>query len=209
MIKYVIFPVSLHEYQIEDKSINQRLIPLLEKENFLNNGAENMHPMMRCWQTDHYLHEKEIYSDLISFFKKSLKEYVEELKIDCEELGISICWGNKYPKNTASQQIPHVHRMSYISGVYHLTDGAPIYFNDPVIPRTINALQPSDSMPRTAIVPIKEGRLILFPSWLEHGTLPHQDVTNRWSIAFNTIPIGKINIKSNISGNPSCILKLG
>ena len=46
MSTFDIFPVTLHEYQIEDKSINQRLIPLLEKENFLNNGAENMHCLL-------------------------------------------------------------------------------------------------------------------------------------------------------------------
>ena len=41
------------------------------------------------------------------------------------------------------------------------------------------------------VEPIK-GRLIMFPWWLEHGSINDLD-NERWSIAFNTLPHGKIN----------------
>jgi len=206
---YQIFPINLYEYEIEDKSINQKIIKILEEEEFINNGSNDVHPTTRCYQTHHYLHKKIEYLPVISFIKDCLETHRKNLDFDCDGFDITICWANKYPKYTASNQQNHTHKMSYISGIYYLTNGSPTYFLDPVTNRTYNSLEVnSKENIRQSIFAAEEGKLVLFPSWIEHGTIPHQDVYDRWSIAFNAMPTGKINPKFNKSGNPSCILEV-
>ena len=83
----------------------------------------------------------------------------------------------------------HLHKEGWISSCYYvqlprtvaegkdqqgwITFGQPDFENGPAIRRTI---QP------------KTGRLILFPSYAWHGTLPFQDATPRTTIAFDVLP---------------------
>jgi len=200
-----IFPIKLYEYNLDDLSLNDQILNNLRNEQFVDNN-QHIPPQSRCYQTDHYLHKDPRYATLIKWFKDCLVDYTKSEALDCDELAMTVCRANKYPAYTYSQQIPHTHRMSYISAVYYLTDGAPTSFSDPVAKRTDNSLEVHNNNPRTALVEAVPGKLILFPSWLEHSTLPHQSFADRWSISFNTMPSGNINIKSNNSGNPSCIL---
>ena len=84
----------------------------------------------------------------------------------------------------------HLHRSGWISSCYYvrlpqavadgkdqqgwITFGQPDFENGPAIRRTI---QP------------QVGRLILFPSYMWHGTLPFQSETPRTTIAFDALPI--------------------
>ena len=83
----------------------------------------------------------------------------------------------------------HLHREGWISSCYYvclpqavanakdqqgwITFGQPDFENGPAIRRTI---QP------------KAGRLILFPSYTWHGTLPFRGETPRTTIAFDALP---------------------
>lgn len=203
-----IFPIKLYEYNLDDLSLNYKILDSLNKEQFINNGNDRLPPHIRSYQTDHYLHNNDSYAELYSWFNECINDFSINEELDCEQLKITTSWANKYPANTQSHQLEHSHRMSYVSAVYYLTPGAPTCFIDPLTQRTNNSLEVHNNNARSALVEAEPGKLILFPSWLEHSSYPHHAPFDRWSISFNTMPVGKINARSNSSGNPSCILDI-
>lgn len=208
MKTYNIFPTIIGSFDNDDDQINEIIIQKLEVEPFIENGSSKFSEKIRSYQTNHYLHKSNNYAPIINFIKSSLNEYKNNLELDCDALDISICWANKYPRYTSSHQPLHAHRMSYVSGVYYLTKGAPTYFQDPVSLRFDNSLHVTSNIPTTNYFSATPGNLLIFPSWLKHGTAPHEELFDRWTISFNAIPSGKINSNSNGSKNPSCVLQV-
>ena len=51
---------------------------------------------------------------------------------------------------------------------------------------------------QSLVIPPKPGRMILFPSGLHHSVQPSQDDARRYSIAFNTLPVGRIGTPTNL-----------
>ena len=139
MKTYDVFPTTIGSFDNNDIEINEIIIQKLEKESFIENGGSKFIDKIRSYQTDHYLHKNNNYDPIINFIKVSLNDYKNNLELDCDALDISICWANKYPRYTSSHQSLHSHRMSYVSGVYYLTKGAPTYFQDPVSLRFDNS----------------------------------------------------------------------
>jgi len=209
MNNFNIFSVTIASFDLEDyENTNNSIIENLEKEEFIKNGSENFNSNIRSYQTNHYLHKNLIYKPIINFIKKSLSDYKSSLDLDCDELDITISWANKYPKFTSSHQPLHSHRMSYVSGVYYLTKGSETYFQDPISLRIDNSLHVTSNVPTRSYFSATPGNLLIFPSWLKHGTMPHEELFDRWTISFNAMPSGKINLNSNGSKNPSCILQV-
>ena len=202
-----LFPIEVCQYNLSDQSLNSHILSNLKNENFLQNN-EHIPFVNRSYQTNHYLHTDKKYEKLILWFKECLSDYQHNLNLDCENLDITICWANKFPKNAMGSIAKHTHRMSYLSAVYYLTPGAPTCFEDPVIQRTNNSLDVHNNRPRTACFEAQPGKLLIFPSWLEHYSMEHKAMFDRWTISFNTMPTGKINLKSNVSSNPSCDLSI-
>jgi uncharacterized protein (TIGR02466 family) len=111
---------------------------------------------------------------------------------------IDICnsWGNvvKYGQNIRY----HKHNNSYISGSFYLSEGS--FFNIlnmgyhelfgimPEIDKQANCYRSWESFN----INVKPGRIVMFPSGLQHCVLPSNSQENRYSIAFNAIPVGKI-----------------
>lgn len=203
-----IFPIKLYEYNLPNLSLNHEILESLSTEDFIDNGNSQLHPQMRSYQTSHYLHKNTVYSKLYSWFDECINDFADKEELDCESLKITTSWANKYPANTQSRQIDHSHRMSYISAVYYFTPGAPTCFNDPLVQRINNSLEVHNNHARSALVEAAPGKLILFPSWLTHSSYPHHAPFDRWTISFNTMPTGKINVNSNSSGNPSCNIEI-
>lgn len=202
---YELFPIKLYEYKLNDQLLNDQILQYLESETFLDVNS-HIPDNIKSYQTNHYLHQNEKYKPLINWFETCLTDYIKKEELDCDDLKMTVCWANKYPKFTQSHHLEHSHRMSYVSAVYYFTEGAPTFFNDPLVQRTQNSLEVHNNNPRQAYIEAVPGSLILFPSWLPHGTIPHQSMKDRWTISFNTMPVGNINQNSNNSGNPSCIL---
>jgi uncharacterized protein (TIGR02466 family) len=90
--------------------------------------------------------------------------------------------------NTGESRNPHVHPGYKISGVYYFrvseVQGG-IYFNNPN-PLGMACEFPSGYIfPQTHDIVPDDGDIILFPSWLVHGTRECKSETERISIAFN------------------------
>jgi uncharacterized protein (TIGR02466 family) len=104
---------------------------------------------------------------------------------------ISNMWININP--TGGFNRPHVHQDSLFSGVYYIdtneNDGA-IVFKHPAINHQYHIKDNIDQYTNFTssvyrVTPMK-GKLVIFPSWLEHYVEANTTDTDRISISFNT-----------------------
>jgi Flp pilus assembly protein TadD len=90
-------------------------------------------------------------------------------------------------------QIPHYHKEAWISGVYYVRLPAVISDSDAAQQGWIEfGRGPDDifhdSAPQTRRIQPEEGKLIAFPSYIWHRTLPFDDDGERLCISFNVVP---------------------
>jgi uncharacterized protein (TIGR02466 family) len=199
-----IFGVHIGQYQNNDIN-NEALVKDLNNLGFINHNSPGTNPNR---QTNHYLHTDTTFSTLTKWFEQCLEEYRSYQGWDCDQLEITIMWGNKSAAGQGTHHDMHQHQSCLVSGVYYPTEGSDLYFRDPIQQRLYNAFGVRSVYPcyNVCVTP-KPGKLLLFPSWLDHGTQPHTGWKDRWSIAFNAVPTGSINSNCNASGNPSIILR--
>jgi uncharacterized protein (TIGR02466 family) len=142
----------------------------------------------------HLLHNKPEFLELFDWINSCLEEIRIEEKYDCENFKITNSWFNIALAESNMAIHYHRHSMSFFSGVYYLTEGAPTFFEDPVLHRTqaqIEVLR-SEYAPTEKIFP-EPGKLVIFPSWMFHYAAPHVDNFDRYIISFNSLPSGAIN----------------
>lgn len=140
------------------------------------------------------IHDKPKMNTLFTWINSCLDEIKTSEKYDCDKFEITSSWFNRAMPNSGMAQNYHRHSMSFFSGVYYLTDGAHTVFEDPVIHRTQAELE----VLRFDHSPIEystaePGKLIIFPSWLYHTSMPHYGSKDRYIISFNTMPTGYVN----------------
>ena len=86
-------------------------------------------------------------------------------------------------------QLPHLHPLAWLSGVYYvavppgLGDDGALEFGAP--PSRV----PVQIEPERRRVSARPGRLVLFPSWFWHRTLPFAQPGERISVAFDVMPL--------------------
>lgn len=87
------------------------------------------------------------------------------------------------------RQLPHLHPLAWLSGVYYVEvpaglggDGA-LEFGEPP-PRVAPRVEPERRRISAA-----SGRLVIFPSWFWHRTLPFAQPGERISVAFDVMPL--------------------
>lgn len=152
-------------------------------------------------QSDPNLHKQPKYKNLFLFIENCLDQVKNYYDLQCDGLKITTAWANKYKPFTYNAF--HRHPMSAFSGVYFITGGAPFTVKDPIVFRSYQSTIPVSKKDEIffELEPIP-GRVIIFPWWLEHGAM-NQRNEERWSIAFNSMPHGKIN--SNDGNNLSSV----
>lgn len=129
-------------------------------------------------------------------------EYAHAYSHQVNKLDICNSWGNI---TGLGQSIRfHKHSNSYISGSFYLTEGSAFVFHNfhgenlfSMMP-AMTAGQENYRGQQSFLINPKPGRLILFPSGLHHSVLPSQETKKRYSIAFNTMPVGRIGTPTNI-----------
>tara|TARA_B100000131_G_C17893023_1_gene523148 strand:+ start:102 stop:761 length:660 start_codon:yes stop_codon:yes gene_type:complete len=134
-----------------------------------------------------------LFPDLKEFIDDSLSEVKKYHNLQCDSLKISSSWVNRY-RNRAV--LPwHLHPMSAFSGTFCINEAGMLSFKDPVQFRMFESTMPLCDDLKQYDVPTKAGQLIIFPWWMEHGAL-NMDPVDRWSISFNSMPHGHINMAS-------------
>ena len=103
-------------------------------------------------------------------------------------------WMNISPPG-ASNQV-HYHPNCHFSGVYYLSLKAPecgsIYFRDPRVASrmlTYPIDQISEFTASELRMPPEEGRMYVFPGWLEHGVDENLSYQDRIRISFNVLAV--------------------
>lgn len=101
-------------------------------------------------------------------------------------------WINFFYPNQSEQQ--HNHYGNFLSGVYYVTapekSGAYAFF-DPAVQKTmwkgiyLNKAQPNVLNFNDGMYKPEEGKIIMFPSWLDHAVYANKSNDVRISIAFN------------------------
>lgn len=147
-------------------------------------------------QSNNDIHKKQEYKKLFEFIEQCLGEVKNHYNFQCDYLKVTSSWINKY-KETSTLNF-HRHPMSAFSGVFFMTGGSPISFKDPIDFRTYQSTIPvsKNDCSYFNLEPIP-GRVIIFPWWLEHGVMNFSG--ERWSLAFNSMPGGKINSDDHLN----------
>ena len=135
---------------------------------------------------DKFLYDKRLKSLLEEIYSK-LDDYTREISL--MPVDISSSWFNEM--DDGGNVKLHRHEGSVISGALYFNlsnNPSPISFKNPLIPYKMMELYTGNSNYHQTI-DVFEGLLILFPSWLEHETLPQSG--KRCVISFNTIHQGQ------------------
>ena len=135
---------------------------------------------------------------------KGVKEEIEQLSTEyvnlqghlVDEVKIASSWGNTLRRDEPIHV--HMHPNSYISGVFYLTEGSPLHFHNSLVTEELFTFRPvvqwdenNQYTWQVVHLEVKPGWMFLFPSKLKHH-VEHNENDFRYSIAFNTLPVGPI-----------------
>lgn len=185
-----IFPMALGVFEYPDAEEARRLVlawldseprPYIQNEGNLT-------------LEDFALDRRPCMTDLSAFFHRSIRTYIDALGLDVPEIAITQCWLNI--NRPGERHHRHHHPNSFVSGVYYLeavADSGSIVFHRPGLlelePARLRGTPFTFDQWREAP---QTGRLVLFPSRLEHSVDPNRSNRNRLSISFNTMFRGTI-----------------
>lgn len=182
---YNLFPTLIQVFDLKDHPASKRVLDLM------NNTETNWHALVQDGESSYNERTKNKFlsNPAISDFATTIQECVDTFT---QEAGIERCivtnsWINKMKKG--SRVNLHRHEHSAVSGAYYPTwgfDNAPLIFRNPVAPYKMAELA-SDSTAYNDLeqeVPGGFGRLILFPSYLEHYTKENNS-DERLVLSFN------------------------
>ena len=141
------------------------------------------------WQSDRTLHELEEFRDLISCINNAVKSVLRFLRVGYDAFEITGCWANVLARGAAHKA--HSHSNNFLSGVYYLrthpgTDT--INFHDPrnqtgiIRPPVVELTAENTDQ---VVVRVKNGTLLIFPSYLQHSVDANMSGEERISISFN------------------------
>ena len=190
-----IFPTTVMVYR-NDKylNINSKLMELIDKEEttgpqgIKNADGMSLHPFQTL---NTHLHEKEEYAFFYDWVNACLIDYYHTYRLSTEGLRINLSWGNV--SSNINEHRAHVHPNSWLSGIYYCTPNCPpTYFDTPLPHSKYGIVVMSDSKLSQNVwqSPSEVGTLILFPSWLEHFTMPSSFQGSRMTISLNVMPVG-------------------
>ena len=167
------------------KPLNQTLKKAIEAESAVRETV----PRGSNWQTDVNFHRQPAFAELVDFINNSAKGAFDFLEIKYDTFAITGCWGNIAPPGTKHRV--HNHPNNYLSGVYYVQapeGGDSIEFIDPrpqanIINPDVKRKNPYN----TSVLNLeaKEGRLVMFHSYLLHSVPVNQGKRDRISIAFD------------------------
>jgi uncharacterized protein (TIGR02466 family) len=141
------------------------------------------------WQSDQALHQREELRDLVSCVVKATQSVLRFLRIGYDAFEITGCWATILGKHATHRR--HSHPNNFLSGVYYVrtyTGADTINFHDPrsqaaVIRPPVTELTTENT--DQVVVRVRNGTLLLFPSYLEHSVDANMSEEERISISFN------------------------
>jgi uncharacterized protein (TIGR02466 family) len=143
------------------------------------------------WQSIQTLHELDDFQDLVTCVRHTVTGILRFLQIGYDTFEITACWATVLSRG--AEHKVHCHPNNFLSGVYYVRThvGADtINFHDP---RNQTAIIRPPVVKLTAentdqvVVRVKNGTLLVFPSWLQHSVDVNTSEEERISISFNVM----------------------
>jgi uncharacterized protein (TIGR02466 family) len=142
-----------------------------------------------AWQSGHAMHGREELRELCGCVSRAAASVLLFLKIGAQAIEITGCWANLYAPGAAHRA--HSHPNNYLSAVYYVRTwpGADsINFFDPrsqtdVIRPPVTELTSANT--DQVVVRVRNGTLLVFPSYLQHSVDANAGTESRVSVSFN------------------------
>lgn len=110
-----------------------------------------------------------------------------------DRIVVNKSWINRSDAKKGENHAPHRHPMSYLSGIFYLTEGTPTVFLDPLAQRNLAQFDLNGENEETyQYIHPGAGGCFIFPSYLLHASIENLEKTDRFTVAFNTFPTGNI-----------------
>lgn len=195
-----LFPKTIAVAQLQSLTpvLMQRAIELIEFSGSIDRGHDG------TYTQEQQLLDKVLFREVKEEILGLCREFSKVYSHKVEDIAICNSWGNVIRQGQTIHY--HRHDNSYISGSFYLTEGSPLNILNTVhrdlfgfVPQ-VEDKENFRSWESFNIKP-KPGRIILFPSMMHHCVLPSDSPDNRYSIAFNAIPLGKV-------GGPTGLLNI-
>jgi uncharacterized protein (TIGR02466 family) len=143
------------------------------------------------WQSIQTLHELDAFQDLVSCVRHTVTGILRFLQIGYDAFEITACWATILARG-ANHKV-HDHPNNFLSGVYYVRTRAgadTINFHDPrnqtgiIRPPVVELTAENTDQ---VVVRVKNGTLLVFPSWLRHSVDANTSDEERISISFNVM----------------------
>lgn len=183
----LVWATLLDDHKALNNSLMEQIAQLQQQD---PEGVDNTN--VKGWQSPNNLQNLPAFEDINRFILQACQRIAESLHFR-QNLNYHLqSWANVSPPG-ASNKI-HYHANCHFSGVYYISLKAPecgsIYFRDPRIASrmmTWPVEQLSDFTAEEIQMRPEEGRLYVFPGWLEHGVEENRSDRDRVSISFNVL----------------------
>ena len=189
-----LFPSLVWTTLFDDRvSFNAKLLELAEQMRRKDpNGVSNTN--VKGWQSPNILQNLAEFGDINLRILQACERIAESQHYQPNVVLRHQAWVNISPPGASNKL--HYHANCHFSGVYYISLKAPecgsIFFRDPrVASRMFTApiTRQTDFTAEEVRMRPEEGRIYIFPGWLEHGVEENRSDQDRVSISFNVLAI--------------------
>lgn len=184
------FPTLIWKLQVEADLRDALAARILAALTDMRRGLSPLEPG-RGWQSGQALHEREDFRELVSCVHRGITSILRFLRIGCDAFEVTACWATVLAQGAVHKI--HSHPNNFLSGVYYVRTrpGADtINFHDPR--RQTSIIRPpvveltADNTDQV-VVKVRNGTLLMFPSFLEHSVDANVSEEERISVSFNVM----------------------
>ena len=192
IIPQPLFPSLVWSTLFDDRAIfNTKLLDLAKRLRD-NDPAGVANTNVRGWQSPNNLQDLPEFDDMNLRILQVCQRIGESLHFQSDHTYQHQAWVNISPPG-ASNKI-HFHANCHFSGVYYISLKSPecgsIFFRDPRVASRMMTY-PVDKITDFTAEEIQmrpeEGRMYVFPGWLEHGVEENKSDRDRVSVSFNVL----------------------
>lgn len=176
---------------VDSHAINQQLMVLQTHLEETTTGAVRSNA--GGWHSTPDLHLNSEFAQIRQIIGTTCAQCARSLNFDFDKyhLAFNEMWLNR--NGPGDYNRAHVHSNAVFSGVYYIkvpAGSGNLELYDPIRERVMTALPVHENLPRTGPtleISGEEGKLLVFPSWLQHAVQTNRSSEARVSLSFNMI----------------------
>ena len=186
------FPTSVWGFELpEPEPLNAELLGLITAERLADPNGLSDRSTVLGWHSRDDLHRRPEFARFTKFIEAGVSEAVSFQKWDLSQAApiLATCWANVNGRGASN--VVHTHPLCFLSGVYYVSakpESGRLFFLDPRPAAPMIAPPMTEHTPWTfqkVQYEPKPGRMLIFPSWLQHGVEPNLSDGDRVCISFN------------------------